>query len=319
MTYKVGYFLPANNDVFDVIRAYLPSGAELLTLKSKDPQEALETIRDLDFLISVRATTEMIQNARKLRLLQLPGVGTDLVDLDAAAEAGIPVAVTLNGSSESVAEQTMLLMLATCRRLVELANSIRQGKWLMWDRRTVSYGLFGKTLGIIGLGRIGTQVAIRARAFGMSVQYYDIVPKEGFTFNELPDLLRTSDIVSVHCPLDKSTKHLLNRERIGLMKTGAVLVNTARGGIVDERALYDALCTGQLAGAGLDVLEVEPVDPNNRLLQLEQVTITPHVATGTIDSLRAKAEDYATNISRVLRGEEPLGLVTRAMSAPAPE
>jgi phosphoglycerate dehydrogenase-like enzyme len=309
---KVGYFLRANESVYEVVRSYLPVGAQLITLQSKEPQEEIERIRELDFLISVRATTEMIRNAGKLRLLQLPGVGLDQVDLEAAANARIPVALSLNGSSEAVAEQTMLLMLAVSRRLVELANSVREGKWLMWERRTVSYGLFGKTLGIIGLGRIGREVATRAEAFGMPVQYYDKLQVDGFTFRELPDLLRTSDIVSLHCPLASGTRRLLNRDMIQMMKRGAILINTARGGLIDETALLEAISSGQLAGAGLDVLEVEPPSPTNPLLQVEEVIISPHVGTGTIDSLLVKAEGYSQNIRRVLGGEEPLGLVKPA-------
>jgi D-3-phosphoglycerate dehydrogenase / 2-oxoglutarate reductase len=309
---KVGYFLRANESVYEVIRSYLPVGAELITLQGKEPSEEVELIRELDFLISVRATTEMIGNGGKLRLLQLPGVGLDQVDLEAAANARIPVALSLNGSSEAVAEQTMLLMLAVCRRLVELANSVREGKWLMWDRRTVSYGLFGKTLGIIGLGRIGREVAARAEAFGMSVQYFDTMQVDGFTFRDLPDLLRTSDVVSLHCPLAPGTRRLLNRDMIQVMKRGAILINTARGGLIDETALAVAISSGKLAGAGLDVLEVEPPSLTNPLLRLEEVIISPHVGTGTIDSLRVKAEGYSRNIRRVLAGEEPLGLVKPA-------
>jgi glyoxylate reductase len=313
---KVGYFLRANEGVYEVIRSYLPAGMQLVTLQTNDRQEEVDGIRQLDFLISVRGTTEMIENARKLQLLQLPGVGFDQVDLEAAARARIPVALSLGGSSEAVAEQAMLLMLAVCRRLVELANSVREGKWLMWDRRTVSYGLFGKTLGIIGLGRIGSEVASRAKAFGMTVQYYDEFQADGFTFRGLTELLRTSDIVSLHCPLTADTRRLLNREMIQIMKRGAILINTARGGLVDETALFEAISSGQLAGAGLDVLEVEPPLPTNPLLRLEEVIISPHIGTGTIDSLRLKAEGYSRNIQRVLAGEEPLGLVPPATTRP---
>ena len=313
---KAGYFLRANESVYEVVRSYLPAGMQLVTLQNKDPQEEIDRIRELDFLISVRATREMIENAGKLRLLQLPGVGLDQVDLYAAARARIPVALSLAGSSEAVAEQAMLLMLAVCRRLVELANSVREGKWLMWERRTVSYGLFGKTLGIIGLGRIGRDVAARAAAFGMPVQYYDKLQVDGFNFRDLPDLLRTSDVVSLHCPLTADTKRLLNRDMIQIMKRGAILINTARGGLVDETALFEAISSGQLAGAGLDVLEVEPPLPTNPLLRLDEVIISPHIGTGTIDSLRLKAEGYSRNIRRVLAGEEPLGLVTPAAIRP---
>jgi phosphoglycerate dehydrogenase-like enzyme len=136
---------------------------------------------------------------------------------------------------------------------------------------------------------------------------------DGFAFRNLPELLETSDILSLHCPLTADTNGLMNRERIGMMKRAAILINTARGGLVDEVALFEAISSGRLAGAGLDVLAVEPVDPANPLLRLEEVVVTPHVATGTIDSLRVKAQGYAENIRRVLAGDEPLGLVAAAM------
>src|SRR5262245_20129966 len=156
---KIGYFLPANENIYAVIRRHLPDGCELVTLPGNARGVELELVRDLDFLIAVKITAEMIRSASRLRLIQLPGVGYDQVDLAAAAEAGIPVAVSVAGSSEAVAEHTMLLMLAVSRRLVELCNSTRAGQWLMWDRRTSSYSLHGKMLGLVGFGRIGQQVA----------------------------------------------------------------------------------------------------------------------------------------------------------------
>jgi phosphoglycerate dehydrogenase-like enzyme len=315
MGYKVGYFLRANEGVYQVVRDALPDGMQLVTLVGRDPGEEIDRVRDLDFLVSVKASEEMIRSASHLRLIQLPGVGYDQVNLNAASHAGIPVALSLGGSSDAVAEHTLLLMLAVSRRLVELANSMRAGKWLMWDRRTSSYGLQGKTLGIIGMGRIGREVASRAAAFGMSIQYYDVAPVGSFLRCPLDDLLRTSDIVSLHCPLTADTRKLMNRERIALMKKGSILINAARGEIVDEAALHEALMVNRLAGAGLDVFEKEPPDPANPLLHMDQVIVTPHVATGTLDSLRAKAAFYTENIRRVLAGEQPLGLVTQTAAA----
>jgi phosphoglycerate dehydrogenase-like enzyme len=298
-----------------VVEDDLPDGMRLVTLAGRDTQEEIERVRDLDFLISVKASEEMIRAASRLRLIQLPGVGYDQVNLKAASQVGIPVALSLGGSSEAVAEHTLMLMLAVSRRLVELANSLRSGKWLMWDRRTCSYGLHGKMLGIIGMGRIGREVALRAAAFGMSIQYHDIAPVEGFRLCPLDDLLRTSDIVTLHCPLTADTRKLMNRERIALMKKGGILINAARGEIVDEAALYEAIMSSHLAGAGLDVFEKEPPDAANPLLHMDQVVVTPHVATGTLDSLQAKAAFYADNIRRVLAGDQPLGLITQTAVA----
>jgi phosphoglycerate dehydrogenase-like enzyme len=316
MSYKVGYFLRANEAVYGVIRSTLPEDMALVTLKGKNPQEEIDCIRDLDFVIAVKATEEMIRAAHKLRLIQLPGVGYDQVNLEAAAAKRIPVAVSGIGSSDAVAEHAMLLVLAVSRRLVEMAGSLRDGKWWMWERRTSCYGLAGKTLGIVGMGRIGREVAARAAAFGMTIQYYDVVRVEGHRFCTLDDLLKTSDIVTLHCPLNAGTIGVLDRPRIALMKPRAILINTARGGLVDETALHEALVAGRLAGAGLDVFAKEPPDAADPLLHMDQVIATPHVSTGTLDSLQAKAAFYAENIRRVLAGEQPEGLLDLIAATP---
>src|SRR5258708_338039 len=189
MGYHVGYFLPATENVYGVIRSALPNDMNLVIPAGRSPQDLIDCVRDLDFLVSVKASEEMIRNAPKLRLIQLPGVGYDQVNLAAAARAGIPVSISAVGTSDAVAEHTLLLILATCRRLVELSNSLQAGKWWMWERRTVSYGLSGKTLGIVGMGRIGREVAARAAAFGMSIQYCDVMDVDGFKRCSLEDLL----------------------------------------------------------------------------------------------------------------------------------
>jgi phosphoglycerate dehydrogenase-like enzyme len=316
MGHKAGYFLRANEAVYGVIRSALPEDMPLVTLTGNNPREEIDSIRDLDFLISVKATEDMIRAAQKLRLIQLPGVGYDQVNLEAAAARGIPVAVSAVGSSDAVAEHAMMLMLAVSRRLVEMAGSLRDGKWWMWERRTSSYGLLGKTLGIIGMGRIGQEVAARAAAFGMPIQYYDVVRVEGYRFCPLDELLRTSDIVTLHCPLNAGTMGLLDRSRIALMKPRAILINTARGGLVDEAALHEALVAGRLAGAGLDVFAKEPPNAADPLLHMDQVIATPHISTGTLDSLQTKAAFYAENIGRVLAGQQPQGLLDPIAVAP---
>lgn len=288
---RVGYFLPAGEDVIAEIRRALDPDWELVT----DP-----LARDLDFVIAARMNREAIESAPRLRLIQLPGVGSDKVDLAAAAERGIPVCEGAAGSNEEVAEFTILLMLAVSRHIVEITNRTRSGGWKPWGWRTRSHSLHGKQLGIVGMGRIGREVARRAEAFGMHV-----------AAGPVDELLESSDYLSLHCPLKPETRHLLNRERIARMKPHAILINTARGELVDESALIEALRSGHLAGAGLDVLEREPPEPGNPLLEMDQVICTPHLATGTIDSLRAKAAFYAENIRRVLRGAEPMGRVIR--------
>ena len=169
---------------------------------------------------------------------------------------------------------------------------------------------------MIGIGRIGQEVAARAAAVKMTVQYHDPVRVSGYRYVELDDLLASSDVISLHIPLTAGTRGLIDRRRISQMKQGAFLINTARGELVDEAALYEALHSGHLAGAGLDVLAKEPPDLSNPLLRLEQVILTPHVGTGTLDSLREKARFYGSNIERVLSGEHPEGLLRISATAP---
>lgn len=300
--------LPANDDVYAELRAVLPPGFDLVT----PPGDPLELVRDLDFLIAAKVTREMIAAAPRLKLIQAPGVGYDGIDLDAAGERGIPVAITVCGNPVEVAEYTLMAMLAASRRLVELDRELRRGRWLAWDRRLQSVNLQGRRLGIVGYGRIGREVAPRAAAFGMDICFTDIRPVPSpYEQTDLKTLLSTSDFVTLHVPLNDSTRHLLNRERIGWMKPGAILVNTSRGGVIEETALIEALRGVRLSGAVLDVFEKEPPDPDNPLLTMDNVIVTPHVASGTVDALRAKARAYVENIRRLLAGEELVDCIMR--------
>jgi len=248
----------------------------------------------------------MLRRGNRLKLVMSPGAGTDGIDLDTASECGIPVAATVCGNIDEVAEHTFLLMLAVNRNLIELDAAVRGGAWPMWSLRMKSYTLAGKSLGIVGLGRIGQAVARRANSFGMNVSYFDLERRAGFRFLELDELLAVSDYVSLHVPLTASTRGFLNADRIAAMRPGAILINTARGELVNESALVNALASGRLAGAGLDVFAQEPPERDNPLLRLSNVVLTPHVASGTVDSLRRKAAQYAENIRRVLAGREPI-------------
>ena len=303
MKFKVGYFMPAGEDVVSVVRQALPDDCELVTLAGADP---VERARELDFLIAGKVSRPMITAAEKLRLIMTPGVGYDGVDLEAAAEREIPVAVTICGNTDEVAEFTLLLMLAVSRRLTELDAALRQGRWMMWDRRIQSRNLKGKTLGLIGFGRIGQAVSPRAKAFEMQVLCHD--PQSGSSV-ALPDLLGVSDYVSLHLPLTPRTRNLVNAEFLSLMKRDSILVNTARGELVDEAALLGALVSGKLAGAGLDVFQNEPASASNPLLKLPNVVVSPHIASGTFDGLRTKAAQYAENIRRALSGQDIIDLL----------
>jgi phosphoglycerate dehydrogenase-like enzyme len=261
----------------------------------------------------------VVRAAQRLRLIQAQGVGYDNIDLTACVRAGVPVALTPEGTSVGVAEHVMLLALALLKKLRTLDEAVRTGSWPVWQYRSSSYELAGKTLGIVGLGRIGREVASRANAFQMSVIYYDQrrlpVDDESslrVSYRPLVNLLAASDVVSLHLPLGADTEGLVDRRFLAAMKPGALLINTARGALVDEGALLAALGDGVIAGAGLDVLASEPPDPCNGLLTMDNVIITPHVGAGTRDAFLTKLRAIFANMQRVVDGRPPTNLVRPA-------
>jgi len=220
-----------------------------------------------------------------LRLVAQIAVGLDNVDVDAAGRLGVPVTHTPGVLTEATADLTMALMLAACRRVVEADRFVREGEWGVWSLDLMTgLDLHGATLGILGRGRIGDAVARRAEAFGMRVQHTSRT--SGLPLGEL---LRTSDVLSVHCPLTPDTRHLVDRPALMSMKDGSVLINTARGPIVQEEAIADALDSGPLRAAGLDVFEEEPtVHPS--LLARRDVVLLPHIGSATVRTRHRMAE-----------------------------
>jgi phosphoglycerate dehydrogenase-like enzyme len=229
------------------------------------------------------------------------------------------VALCPAGTSIGVAEHVFLLILALYKQLRTAEASLRAGSWLQWELRPGSYELAGKTVGLLGLGRIGREVAIRARAFAANVCYYDVfrvAPEAeqalGVSYASFPELLAQSDIISLHLPLTPDTRHVIGAPELAQMRPNAVIINSARGPLVDEPALIAALQTGQIAGAGLDVFEAEPLPAGHPLAALPNVVLTPHIAAGTADALVIKMKACFTNMLRVSRGEAPLDVVTPA-------
>jgi glyoxylate reductase len=230
-------------------------------------------------------------------------VGYNNVDVEAARELGVTITNTPGVLTEATADLTMALILATTRRLIEGDDEVRRTGRCIWEPlHLLGTSLQGKRLGIIGMGRIGTAVARRAHAFGMQV--IGVGPGE-----PLDELLATSDFISIHVPLSRETRHLIDRNALARMKRGAFLFNTARGPIVDEDALCDALQSGHLAGAGLDVYEEEP-RVNPRLLALKNVVLAPHIGSATLETRSAMAQIAATDVQRFFHGEKPLHIVT---------
>ncbi|HEY2892718.1 MAG TPA: phosphoglycerate dehydrogenase [Pirellulales bacterium] len=244
-------------------------------------------------------TDRVLANLPSLRIISRNGVGYDQVDVPAATRRGIAVTITPEGNHQAVAEHTMALLLAVTRSVVSNAIDARQGKW---RRRSIFIPLRGKTLGIVGLGRIGRSVAVRAAAFGMRLvateSYPDLefVAKYGVELVDLDTLLARSDCVTLHTPMTADTRELINARSLARMKRGSVLVNTARGGLVNEKDLLAALTSGHLAGAGLDVLAVEPPSADHPLIALDNVIISPHLAALDAQAVEDMATGAAQNI-----------------------
>lgn len=252
-----------------------------------------------------------------LKLIQLLSAGYDKVDVAAMREFRVPVATNGGANSVAVAEHAILLMLAVYRRLWELCTQVKSGKWasaLISSQRL--YELEGKTVGLVGLGMIGREVAKRLRGFGLTVVYYDVAKLDrameeslGVRYVEFHELLRIVDILSLHVSLSPVTRHMIGAEQLRTMKRSAVLINTCRGGVVDGEALYEALREGIVAGAGLDTLEQEPPPANYPLVSLPNVTITPHSAGPTVDSWPKRIRNAYANIQRVAACQPPLWVI----------
>jgi len=275
----------------------------------------LEKLTDADILVvGIEPVTDgLLARARQLRLIQRLGVGYDNIDLDAATRRGIPVCTMPDFNAASVAEHTIMLILALLRRVFESTLLMKGGRWPLSS--VVAKGIFdlrGKTLGIIGLGAIGQAVARRVKAFEVSICYNDRFPRApaieeelGASFVSLDSLLRRSDIVTCHIPHTVETHRIIQRAELQKMRRTAILINTARGAIVDQEALAEALHQGMIAGAGLDVFAEEPLDPGHPLRRCPNVLLTPHTAGQTREAMERMVETMLHNVQRVMTGEEP--------------
>lgn len=317
MNFRVVYLEPVPEDVGKIIKSCLPSNFDLHIRRPSESVEDVLPSADFVLVATTPLSASTLASATGLRLIQHQGVGYDKTDIVAAAELGIPVALCPAGTSVGVAEHVFLLILALYKKLRQAEESLRAGHWLQWELRSSSYELAGKTVGIIGLGRIGREVAYRARAFTANVIYYDVrqLPPDfekdhGIRFVTFTEALEQADIITLHIPLTTATRYIVSTPELERMKPSAILINTARGPLVDECALVEALKTGQIGGAGLDVFSDEPLPMGHPLLSLSNVVLTPHIAAGTVDALVAKMNSCFENMLRVTRGEEPIDVVT---------
>jgi len=268
-------------------------------------------------LVNDTVSREVFERCFGLRVVANVGVGIDNVDLGAAAAVGVTVTNTPGVLTEATADLTWALILAVTRRVVEGDRVMRQGAFTGWRLDyMLGTSLQGKTLGVVGMGRIGKAVARRAAVFGMQVAFYDPaasdVPPGSVRCGELEELLRQANVLSVHTPLTAATHGLLDRARLELLPRGAVVVNTARGGVVDELALAELLTTGALGGAGLDVHENEPA-PHPALAARDDVVLLPHLGSATVETRTAMADLAVDNVLAVLAGRPPLTPVTAAV------
>ena len=281
--------------------------------------EIAAAIREAEYLLGFPRflPDEAYTEAKRLKLVQVLSAGYDYVNIAGARKARVPICTNGGANSVAVAEHAIMLMLAVYRKLLTFHRNVAAGRWHQGIPRTVDiFELEGKTVGLVGLGHIGLQVARRVKAFDAQVIYYDTYrrsPQEeeelGVQYAPLTTLLETADIVSLHVPLNASTRHMIDAQALGRMNPKAILINTCRGEVVEERGLIDALQQGRILAAGLDTQAEEPPAPDNPLLTLPNVTLTPHSAGPTVDSYRKRFQNGYANIERVAHGQAPLWVI----------
>ncbi len=285
--------------------------AEVVVDTSITPEELANTIHEYDGIIvrsRTKLTADIIKKADNMKIIARAGVGVDNIDLDAATEKGIMVVNSPESTSVTVAEHTMGLILSMARKISIADKSVKEGKWE--KKNFMGVELRNKTLGVIGMGRIGSQVVNRCKAFGMDAMAYDpYLPEEvakqmGVDLTDLDSVLKNSDFITIHVPLTPETKHSISAEQFEIMKDGAYIVNCARGGIIDEDALYDALVNNKIGGAALDVYEEEP-PKDSKLFELDNIVLTPHIAASTKEAQRDAAIIVADEIIDLAKGKNP--------------
>ena len=304
---------------YEAVRKLLPETE--FSLAAVDTQESYDLMTDAQIMILriFKAPREVMERNKNLKMILRWGAGYDSVDIKAAGENGILVTNTPGANAGSVSELAVLLMLAVGRKLLSHEACLKRGEWSKNTFLDSSYSLNGKMLGVIGAGNIGRQTADKARAFGARIQYYDeyrlspeMEKKYELEYTALDDLIATSDIITLHIPLTQKTRHLIGSGQISRMKQGAILINTARGGLVDEKALADAVREGRLLGAGIDCVEEEPLSPDDPLLNTPGIIVTPHIGGGTADIADRIIPMLVEDIEDYAQGKTPRHLVNGA-------
>jgi D-3-phosphoglycerate dehydrogenase / 2-oxoglutarate reductase len=300
-------------DSLEVEEKALLGIAELVALQTKKPDEFLAEAKDCDALLNTYAgpiTGEVMAQMPRCKIIARYGIGVDTIDLDAATAAGIIVTNNPAYCIEEVAEHTMALLLACARKVVFFDRMVRAGRWAVPPGKPI-FRLAGRTLGIVGFGRIGKQVSVRAAAFGMRVVWFD--PYLEIQGTDLQTLLRESDFVSLHLPLMPQTRRFIGEAELRQMKRTAYLVNCARGPVIDDAALVRALDEGWIAGCALDTTDPEPLPDPHPLRGRENVILQPHVAWYSEESMRGLQAGAPSEVRRVLSGTWPVNVVNRAV------
>ena len=296
-----------------IVKGEVPEGFGIRFLPEQTQDALIAEAASADYILAggrLKISREVLENAKNLRMIQRSGVGLDALDLDAIKEKGVPLYVNQGVNAESVAEHTLLLMLACLRKLPTINRNTKNGIWKKQEQGVRTAELRGKTVGIIGMGNIAKTLVDLLKPFRVRILYWnrtqqssEYEAENNMTFVGMKELLRDSDIVTIHCALSSETNNLVNKETLGLMKDGSILINTARGGIVDSAAVADALKDGKLSYAALDVHDQEPIPEDYPLKNFENVILTPHIAGVTADSFRAMMHDAFRNIECFDRGE----------------
>ncbi len=308
----IAFLSPMALSIRAEIQRLLPAGYSIAFAESNDRAEHAQMVPAADYIIAAGTFVDagLIQSAAKLKMIQKWGIGVDKIDLEAARVAGVTVAITSGASSAPVSEHAIMLMLAVLRRLPLAHRSLGEGKWIPAALRTVSYQIAGKTIGLLGFGNIAKHVAKRLKGFDVRVRYYSRSRADQGTeqryeveYVDYETLLATSDILSVHIPSNAHTYHQINAHVFAKMKPGAMLINTARGEVIDEQALIEALRSGHLHGAGLDTFEGEPPSADNPLLHMDQVVATPHSAGAVFDNVANIVGHAFRNIEKFTAGQ----------------
>ena len=295
-----------NKNSVEIINNELPAGFKLITLDKLSKIELVKKIVKADYLLAsgrLPIDKEVINAAVKLKMIQRTGVGLDCFDLSVLKSRNIPVYVNRGVNSRSVAEHALMLILAVLRRLPYVDSSVKNGEWRKHELGLGTYELHKKTIGLVGVGYIGTELIKMLKGFNVRIVYFDLIRISSAEENKLSisylpfeELLKEVDILSLHCPLTQESEGMIGKEELTLMKPGSILINTSRGRLVDEKALVENIESGHLKGAGLDVFYEEPLKKNSPLLKLNNVVLTPHLGGVTIDAFRRMMSEAFRNI-----------------------